>query len=54
MPSPIALDDPLCLTAERAHVSERLLVFEPVSRERALSARSDVRDVDLAGNVRAR
>ena len=49
MASPIALDDPLCVTAERAHVSERLLVFEPVGRERGLSARSDVRDVDLAG-----
>jgi hypothetical protein len=32
------LDDPLGVAAERAHVSERLLVFEPVGREGALGA----------------
>jgi hypothetical protein len=43
------LDDPLGVPAERAHVSERLLVFEPVGRDGALGAGPNVRDVDSAG-----
>ena len=43
------LDDPLCVAAECAHVSERLLVLEPVGEQGALSAGTDVRDIDPAG-----
>ena len=44
-----ALDDPLCVSAERPHVSERLLVLEPVGGEGSLGAGPDVRDVDPTG-----
>ena len=39
-----ALDDPLRVSPERPHVSERLLVLEPVSQQGALGAGADMRD----------
>jgi hypothetical protein len=44
-----ALDEPLCVSPQRAYVCERLLVLEPVGGQGALGARADVRDIDAAG-----
>ena len=44
-----AFDDPLRVSPERPHVSERLLVLEPVGGECSLGAGADMRDVYPAG-----
>jgi hypothetical protein len=49
VPRADALEDPLCVPAERAAYERAPARVDPVSRERALSSPSDVRDIESAG-----